>query len=459
MNESAHPIKGQLARIASLTGIDKAVAYSAGSRVVAAVSGVASIFFISLCLSEEQQGFYFTFGSIVALQVFFELGLTNIITQFVSHEYAHIKEGERGSEKNMSRLAHLLRFSVKWYAVASALYMIFILGAGFWFFNRYSPNADSSVWMIPWLLVTAISALNLFLSVILALLKGVDKVTEVSKIVFWQQLLMPLAIWTGLLCGLGLYVVGIGYSVSFLCACVLLWKEGLFKPLKDLWRVAVVEKVNYAKEIFPYQWRISLSWASGYFVFQLFNPVLFATSGPVAAGQMGMTLAALNGISAFASSWIDTKVPLLSNMIALKRFRELDRIFHRIGLQLTAICAMLLILFIAFVEIMDFAGLSLAKRFLPFWPLLFMSGAILANQVGNCWATYLRCHKREPLLVNSLVGAVSCGVSTIVLGKYFGAVGIAAGYFALRLILSAWNYLVYVDKKKEWHCSREEIEE
>ena len=34
----------------------------------------------------------------------------------------------------------------------------------------------------------------------------------------------------------------------------------------------------------------------GYFIFQLFNPVLFATEGAVVAGQMGMTLAALNGI-------------------------------------------------------------------------------------------------------------------------------------------------------------------
>ena len=67
-------------------GIDKAIAYSSGARVVQAFTGVGSIFFISTFLSGVEQGFYYTFGSIVAIQVFFELGLTGIITQFVAHE-------------------------------------------------------------------------------------------------------------------------------------------------------------------------------------------------------------------------------------------------------------------------------------------------------------------------------------------------------------------------------------
>lgn len=440
-----------LAKLAKLAGMDKAVAYSAGSRVVAALSGVASIFFIYRYLSDEQQGFYFTFGSIVALQVFFELGLTNIITQFVSHEYAHVKEGGESAGGNMSRLAHLLRFSVKWYAVAATLYMLFILAAGFWFFRRYTPDADSSLWMSPWILVSAASACNMFMAVILALLKGVDKVKEVSKVVFFQQLFMPVSIWIGLMCGLGLYVVGIGYFVSFVTACVLIPGEGLLRPLRELWRVTVKERVDYAKEIFPYQWRVSLSWASGYFVFQLFNPVLFATSGPVVAGQMGMTLAALNGISAFASSWIDTKVPLMSNLIALRRYPELDTVFRRISIQLVVICFLLLLLFVTFVEALKFLDFGLGYRFLPIVPMVMMCGAILANQIGNTWATYLRCHKREPLLANSLVGAVLCGASTLLLGRYCGVVGITGGYLAVRVVMVLWNYRVYVIKKKEWH--------
>lgn len=447
-----------LSALAGRLGIDKAISYSAGSRIVSALAGVLTLYFVSAFLSEESQGFYFTFGSIVALQVFFELGLTNILTQYVAHEQAHIEELSGGaapqkeeSAKYESRLAHLLHFSVKWYLVAGILYFVIVLLAGFWFFRTYSPASDTGLWLGPWILVTAFSAGNMFLSMILAILKGVGKVAEISQIVFYQQLAMPLSIWVALMAGAGLYGVGVGYGVMFVAGLAGLLILRMHEDLRRIWRRSIREKVNYSKEIFPYQWRISLSWASGYFVFQFFNPVLFATSGPVAAGQMGMTLAALNGISAFASSWIDTKVPLLSKYIALKEYVKLDSDFRRVFYQLMGVCGFLLLLFVAVVEGLKLLDIGLGYRFLPVLPLCLMGGAVLANQAGNCWAVYLRCHKQEPLLVNSLVGAVLCGVSAIVCGNLWGAVGISAGYFLLRVVLSWWNYIVYKRKKREWH--------
>ena len=71
-------------------GIDKSIAYSSGARIVQGFTGVGSMFFISTFLTGVEQGFYFTFGSILALQVFFELGLTGIMTQYVAHEASHL---------------------------------------------------------------------------------------------------------------------------------------------------------------------------------------------------------------------------------------------------------------------------------------------------------------------------------------------------------------------------------
>jgi hypothetical protein len=64
-------------------GMDKSIAYSSGARVVQGIAGVLTVFFVSTFLTGVEQGFYFTFGSILALQVFFELGLTGIMTQYV----------------------------------------------------------------------------------------------------------------------------------------------------------------------------------------------------------------------------------------------------------------------------------------------------------------------------------------------------------------------------------------
>lgn len=37
-------------------------------------------------------------------------------------------------------------------------------------------------------------------------------------------------------------------------------------------------RVSWKTEIWPLQWRIALSWLSGYFIFQLFTPILFITT-------------------------------------------------------------------------------------------------------------------------------------------------------------------------------------
>ena len=106
-------------------GIDKAIAYSSAARIVQAGSNIVTIFFLAKYLSQEEQGFYYTFGSLVAVQVFFELGLTNIITQFVAHEYAYVTvENDKSIYK--SRLSSLLHFCIKWYFYLSIL-LFFIL--------------------------------------------------------------------------------------------------------------------------------------------------------------------------------------------------------------------------------------------------------------------------------------------------------------------------------------------
>ena len=88
------------------------------------------------------------------------------------------------------------------------------------------------------------------------------------------------------------------------------------------------EKVNYKIEIFPMQWKIAISWVGGYFIFQLFNPVLFATEGPIVAGQMGMTLSILNAVLALSYAWVSTKVPVFSGFIARREFFKLDKLFN-----------------------------------------------------------------------------------------------------------------------------------
>jgi len=72
-------------------GIDGAILYTTSARIIQAGGGIVTAFLLARFLSKEEQGFYFTFASVLAIQIFFELGLGGILTQFVAHEMAHIR--------------------------------------------------------------------------------------------------------------------------------------------------------------------------------------------------------------------------------------------------------------------------------------------------------------------------------------------------------------------------------
>lgn len=442
-------------------GVDKSIAYSSGSSVIAAFAGLITIYFISAYLTSEEQGYYFTFGSLLAIQTFFDLGLTGILTQYVAHEQAHLEWNDNkvqlhGDNKYLSRLSDLLHFSVKWYAIISTLLLITLIIVGLMFFSHYSKSNFIS-WKIPWILVCIGTSLNLFLAPILSFLTGLGKVEDVARIQFIRQLIIPSISWLGFILKFKLYVLGIA-SVSSAIFVLIFIALTSFRPiLFNIWKAEIEERVSYMNEIFPFQWKIALSWISGYFIFQLFNPVLFATEGATVAGQMGMTLQVLNNISAFSFNWINTKVPLFSRLIEIKNYFELDKIFNKTILQESSICLLMLIFFIFGVFLIRIFGITfhdnlLADRFLGVVPIIFMSTTIYANQFTSSFATYLRCHKKEPFLVNSIVMGILTMASTLIFGKLYGLYGICIGYVALTLFVGLpWGYLIYKTKKNEWH--------
>ena len=127
--------------------VDRAVAYAILTKLWLLFSGPITLYLISLHLTPETQGFYYTFISLVALQVFIELGFYVVITQFASHEWAHLSFDDSGSiigdPNSLSRLISLGRLVFKWYAVASMVFIIIIGIIGYLFLTS-KPDVDIS---------------------------------------------------------------------------------------------------------------------------------------------------------------------------------------------------------------------------------------------------------------------------------------------------------------------------
>lgn len=54
----------------NIIGIDGAIAFTILSRIIQAGGGIITLIFIAKCLTKVEQGYYYTFGSILAIQIF-----------------------------------------------------------------------------------------------------------------------------------------------------------------------------------------------------------------------------------------------------------------------------------------------------------------------------------------------------------------------------------------------------
>jgi hypothetical protein len=121
-------------RLKKIAGLDFHIILTLVFRSWGIAAGGLTTLLLPLCLAPTQQGYYYTFGSLLALQVFFELGLNQVIIQLVSHEAAHLKfHGDGTISGDLSRIRKLhaiCRVVERWYMTAAILFALITGCAG-----------------------------------------------------------------------------------------------------------------------------------------------------------------------------------------------------------------------------------------------------------------------------------------------------------------------------------------
>jgi len=304
-----------------------------------------------------------------------------------------------GSDVEKGRLAALLRKTLQWYAVATALTVASLLIGGTFFF-AFTPTTVSG-WQYPWIALAILAGGTLFLTPFLSMLEGCGLVADVARVRTWQAIASSLTAWTVLLAGGRLWASPAISGAALLIggAWVFLIHRRFFSDLL----CTRGEGISWREEVWPFQWRIAVSWMSSYVIFHLFIPVLFTSRGPAAAGRMGMSLA-------LASAVCGTLV------------------LHAIGHRWS-------------------------ERLLEPLPFALLLATMTASTIFFAEAVYLRAHKQEPLLGPFIASALAVGASTLFLGRAYGAAGMMLGYFATTLLVSlGGGTWVFLRKRREWHA-------
>jgi len=445
-------------------GFNRAISYGVLSRVWGLFSGPVTILMIGTRLTKVEQGFYYTISSLLALQLFFELGLMTVMAQFASHEFVNLTWGNKGQVNGdplaKERFIDLLSKGAKWFSLASVGLFVVLVPVGLVFLeNEANARVDFS-WRLPWVLAVAGTALNLFTIPFFAVVMGSGDVMTVNHREMVGAVVSSVLCWTVLALHGGLYAAFAVTSGAFVISWSYLLRE---KPemLKLAWhRISgkagnqdPEARIYWWREVWPLQWKLALTWVAGYFVFQLFTPVLFRYQGAVVAGQMGMTLSAANALLGVSLTWINARTPEFGKLVAKRDWFQLDSILRKVILQSTVVSisgatvGALLILFLQ-------QHFQIGQRFIPASQAgLFFSG-IVFSVIAAAFGGYLRAHKQEPLLPLSIALGVVQGGATWFLGMKYSTLGVTTGFVLINSVITLpvtvaiWNSF-----RKKWHTA------
>ena len=424
---------------------DKDLVNTAINQLYRLISGPLMLLFIPLYLTQEEQGYWYTFSSVAALAVFADLGFSNIILQFAAHEFAFLKFKDDGTiygdEVHLHKLADFFRFSVKWLCKVTLIVFPIIVIAGYIFINQ--ENNENINWVMPWFIYSISSALVFVNSSLLSFFEGCNSVAKVQRIRFKIAVLTNCVVLSGLFLKIKLFALALSLIASALVGIYLIYKN--YKSLIiQLWKISSVMFYSWKKEFLSLIWRYALSWGSGYLIFQLFVPLTFSYYGSIEAGKIGFSISSWAAILSISNIWLVSKIPHINILVAESKWNNLlKNIFIKISVTYFCIGSTFLVCYFLFYQ-----DIFLFKR-LPIG--IIMCVLFFCNFLQltiNFFATYLRAHKKEPMAWASVLQGVFVTISTYYIVNHYSINYLFSGYLVSNLaVLTFTLHITYLENK------------
>ena len=432
----------KLSRWRAIAGLDFHVLVTLLFRGWTIVAGAGTVLLLPFWINPAEQGYYFTFASVLALQIFFELGLNQIVMQLVSHEVAHLTETTdgrlTGDESHLGRLSSLARLIRRWYGVAAMLFALIGGIAGAVFFTQKGTE-PMSVWLGVWVVLVGATAANLWLSPGLAVMEGCGKVGQVARLRLVQSVLGYAFLWAALLSGAGLWAAVAVPVVSAVCTAYWVTARGNILRWLSSRAVDLKNELRWRTDVFPLQWRIALSWVSGYFVHFIFTPILFATQGAVEAGRFGMATAVFSAVSTLGMSWVNAKAPYFAMHISRNEKSALNALFKNTISRALLVTAFLCGAFVVSAWVLTRLYFSSMSRIAPLDVLLVLALVAVVNCAVSAAAIYMRAHRQEPMLTISVVTGCLTALCAY-LGAQYSMLAMVLMYAAvITLVMLPWT--------------------
>ena len=370
-------------------------------------------------LTPVGQGVFYAFSSVIAAQVFFELGFNTCLTQVFSHEAARLSIHSNGcllgERRNIERVRSSFIHSWRWNGCIALLVLTLINIIGWILFS--GRRVGTLEWQGPWVCLCVATALNSLITPFWTFLEGFNQMGWTSSARTCANASRGIGIVIGLHFGLHLYALALGQAANVFVSFAFITTRW-HKTFRWLIRPSNKgEIVSWTEEIWPFQSRVAITWVAGYMSTGAIVPIILRLAGPVDAGRFGATSSVVQGLGALSIAWGVLRAPLYGILASNREYQKLFRLWATVGLMSIGTMVLGGIAVSAGIEL--FSATKFAERMLPAKLVLLMCTGAAFTQAIAAIGLFFRAHKIEKLALSSVVTAVTTiGVSLACISRW-----------------------------------------
>jgi hypothetical protein len=377
------------------------------------LSGAATVFIVPHTLSSIEQGLFFTFLSLAAIQSIFEAGITSAFFNYVAHERAILTNTSplpTDAERHRSevRISCLLKMARHWFILLAIAFAILVGGFGYLFIDSTLQREQLSLaWGAPFFILISSISLSLHNLSKIPVLEGYGLISNVAKFRLRSSVFSSVVMWTIMVSGGGVWALGIGHAAQTVSMAWQITKayKKLDLPTVSNFGDVGSDRLRWKKDIFPLQSRLAASYFLGYFIAQAVVPYVLHTQGAVAAGQIGLLLSVFSALASIIASYMYAAGPRYATLIARNDFKSLGALYQKVTfVTIAAACLVYFLLFCA-IGLAKYFDLSVSHRIPDMSVTMWFVLIGLVNAYVGSAATLLRAQKKEPMLPVSAIVA------------------------------------------------------
>jgi O-antigen/teichoic acid export membrane protein len=446
-------LKFLLYKLLSYFEIDETVVFSALIKLWGIFSGLITVWLILSKFSVSTQGYYYTFSSILGINLFFELGLGPVIQNYASHEWSNLKYNStykiiEGDPESLNRLSSIFKFGFKWFIISSFFFFLILILVGS-FFLMSLKNQDQN-WIAPWFLISFLSSCNYIFTPIWALLEGCNQVKKMYKFRFLQVVCNNLFLWFAIYFKLELWAISISTLISIITS-ILFLNKNYFYFLSQLINNKS-QKINnrLKKDFLQLQVKSALNSFGNFFSYSFFTPIIIKFLGSSIAGKFGMTYSMISLIANFSTSILTPKLPSMAIYASQKNLLSLNNLFFKI--LKSAIFFIIILSFVFFIIININYFKDYRDRLLDDNLIFLLLISQIFQTIQIIFGSYMRAFKKEEVVFITLFQSFFVLISTYYFSKYYSLHQVTISYLFISvittiLVVFKWKkFTLYINK-------------